>query len=138
MMISIFCLALNVVLSATMVSSLRQGGLGIANTVSSVFNASLLLFALRKRLGKLEMGTMRPTVLPLAVAGIVAGMIAWFGLQTWERFVGHQNLATKLGAVFVPAIVAGIAYWLIAVWGKVPAPKEITDLFLQKVRGRER
>jgi putative peptidoglycan lipid II flippase len=138
MKISIFCLALNVVLAASMVNGLRQGGLGIANTTTSVCNASLLLYALRKRLGKLEMETLLPTFLPLAIAGIVAGLIAWFGLQTWEQFVGHRSLAAKAGAVFVPATIAGIGYWVIAVLGKVPAPKEITDLILQKVRGRER
>jgi len=45
----------------------------------SVFNAGLLFYALRKKLGKLEMESLRATFLPLAVAGILAGLVAWSG-----------------------------------------------------------
>ena len=44
MKISIACLAVNLVLAAALVVPLRQGGLGIANTVTSVCNVGLLVF----------------------------------------------------------------------------------------------
>jgi hypothetical protein len=40
----------------------------------------------------------------------------------------------KLGAVFVPGAAAGLVYWLIALGGKVPAAREITDLVFRKFR----
>jgi len=87
---------------------LKQGGLGIANTLTSIANAGLLFFALRKKLGKLEMESVRKTFLPLAFAGIIAGAIAWLGWQFWENKFGHKMIALKVGAVFVPAILAGL------------------------------
>src|SRR5664279_4720543 len=48
---SIACLVMNCLLAAILVVPLRQGGLGIANTVTSVCNVGLLAFALRKKLG---------------------------------------------------------------------------------------
>ncbi len=90
-----------------LVVPLKQGGLGIANTVTSVCNVGLLAFALRKKLGKLEMESLRKTFLPLAVAGVLAGLLAWVGWQLWESQIGHATIALKIGAVFVPAGIAG-------------------------------
>jgi putative peptidoglycan lipid II flippase len=134
MKISITCLVLNLMLAAMLVVPLKQGGIGLANTATSICNASLLLFALRKKLGKLEMESLRKVFLPLAIAVLVAGLIAWFGCQFWEISLGHETLALKIGEVFVPAGIAGLTYWLATLAMKIPAAKEITDLVLQKFR----
>jgi putative peptidoglycan lipid II flippase len=134
MQISIACFAVNLVLSALLVVPLRQGGLGIANTITSVCNAGLLFYALRKKLGKLEMESLRATFLPLAVAGILAGLVAWSGWWSWENYLGHQTIALKIGAVFAPAAIAGLVYWLIALAFKVPAAKEATEFAFAKFK----
>ena len=136
MKISIFCLALNLVLAVALVGPLRQGGLGIANTATSICNVGLLFFALRKKMGKLEMEPLRKTFLPLAFAGIVAGAIAWFGWQFWENSIGHETIALKIGAVFVPAIVAGLVYGMLALAFKIPAAKEMLEFALHKFRAK--
>ncbi|MGO8765883.1 MAG: murein biosynthesis integral membrane protein MurJ [Limisphaerales bacterium] len=134
MKISIVCLIVNLILSALLVFPLRQGGLGIANTFTSICNVLLLFFALRKKLGRLEMESLRKNFLLLAGLAILAGLIAWFGWQSWENNFGHATLALKIGAVFVPAIGAGLVYLLLALAFKVPAAKEMTDFALAKFR----
>jgi putative peptidoglycan lipid II flippase len=134
MKISLVCLAMNLILAAMLVVPLRQGGLGIANTATSIANVSLLLFALRKKLGKLEMESLRKTLSPLALAGIVAGIVAFEIWRYWENSFGHATLALKIGAVFVPAVVAGLIYGIITLALKVPAAKEMSDFALQKFR----
>jgi putative peptidoglycan lipid II flippase len=134
MKISIFCLALNLLLSAALIVPLKQGGLGLANTATSICNVGLLFFALRKKLGRLEMESLRETFLPLAGAGVLAAAIAWFGWQFWENKIGHATLALKIGAVFVPAGIAGGIYWLIALAWKIPAAKEMTEFALAKFK----
>jgi putative peptidoglycan lipid II flippase len=134
MKISIFCLALNLVLAVMLVGPLRQGGLGIANTATSVCNVGLLIFALRKKLGKLEMESLRKTFPPLALAGIVAGTIAWFGWRFFEKQFGHGTMALKIGEVFAPAILAGLVYGSFALTFKIPAAKEMLDFALIKFR----
>src|SRR4029079_12836409 len=106
----------------------------IANTVTSVCNLMLLLYALRRKLGKLELEPLRATVLPLLVAGVVAAAIAWWGGRYWEQTFGHANLALRFGAVFAPAVVAGGAYCLVAMALKVPAAKELFSFAFQKLR----
>ena len=40
--------------------------------------------------------------------------------------------------VFVPGGIAVLVYWLVALWLKVPAAREMTDLVLRKFRKRRR
>ena len=134
MKISIFCLLLNLILSAALILPLRQGGLGIANTVTSICSVGLLLFALRKKMGKLEMESLRKILVPLALAGMLAGLLAWHGWQFWEHSLGHRTLALKIGAVFAPAGIAGLIYWLAALTLKIPAAKETTEFAFAKFK----
>jgi hypothetical protein len=52
----------------------------------------------------------------------------------WENSIGHGNLALKIGAVFVPAGVAGLTYWLAALAFKIPAAKEMTEFALARFK----
>ncbi len=125
MQISMACLMVNLVIAAILIVPLKQGGLGIANTTTSICNLSLLIFTLRKKLGKLEMEPLRATIVPLIIAGVLAGFTAWGGWRLWENHFGHHNLALKIGAVFGPATAAGLVYWLVSIAAKVPAANEI-------------
>ena len=134
MQISLACLGLNLMLAAILIVPLKQGGLGIANTATSVCNVVLLLFALRKKLGKLEMESLRGTVRPLVLAALLACVAAWCGWNSWEQWLGHKTIALKIGAVFVPAGIAGGIYWLIALLCKIPAAQEMTGFFLNRFK----
>jgi putative peptidoglycan lipid II flippase len=133
MKISIACLALNLAVSAALVVPLRQGGLGLANTLSSAVNVGLLGFALRKKLARLDMEPLQKSFLPLSLAGAVAALIAWLGWHGWEARLGHATIALRMGAVFAPACAAGLAYWLLALALHLPAAKEIWALVRHRI-----
>jgi putative peptidoglycan lipid II flippase len=134
MKISIFCLGLNLIFALVFVWKLRQGGLGIANTISACFNVFLLFYALRKKLGKLEFGALRHMLWPIVVAGALAGVTAWFVSTKWESALGNRGLAMRLGAVFVPMIAASLVYWATALAFKVPPAMELGGLILGKLK----
>ncbi|HEV2692838.1 MAG TPA: murein biosynthesis integral membrane protein MurJ [Verrucomicrobiae bacterium] len=134
MKISLVCLALNLMLATILVVPLKQGGLGIANTTTSIINVALLLFALRKKLGKLEMQSLRDTIRPLVLGALLACVVAWCTWTCWEQWLGHKTLLLKIGAVFVPATIAGSIYGLTAMLCKIPAAKEMTGLLLIKFK----
>ena len=50
--------------------------------------------------------------------------------------VGHETLALKIGAVFVPAVAAGLIYGILALTFKVPAAKEMLEFALVKFKKR--
>jgi TRAP-type C4-dicarboxylate transport system permease small subunit len=64
----------------------------------------------------------------------VAGLVAWEGWRVWESSLGHETLALKIGAVFVPAIAAGLIYGILALTFKVPAAHEMANLVLGRFR----
>jgi putative peptidoglycan lipid II flippase len=133
MKISLVCLALNFTLACGLMYWLRAGGPGLANTLTSALNAYLLLHALRKKLGRLEMQELRQTVLPLALTCLAAGLIAWVLRLAWTAHLGHDSLPTRLGEVFVPAGLAGGFYLLVALALHVPAAAEMRDLLRQRL-----
>ena len=134
MKVSVFCLLLNLALALGLVWRFKQGGLGIANTFTSLVNVALLTYALRRKLKTLDLASLRRPVWLLGWLSLVAGMLAFAGWQGWERWLGHANLALKIGAVFVPASLAGGFYVLSAWFCKIPAAKEMTSFVLAKLR----
>jgi putative peptidoglycan lipid II flippase len=137
MKISIVCLTLNLIFALALIVPYKQGGLGVANTITSICNVSLLGFALRKKLGTLEMSELRSTFVPLGVAALLAGLTAWVGGYLWERELGHHNLALKIGAVFGPAAAAAVVYWGIGFFAKVPAAHEILGFVFGRLSAKK-
>jgi len=113
MKISIFCLFINLGFALLLVERFREVGLGAANSISAVFNAGLLLYALRKKLSRLEMADLRGHLAKLLGSAVVAGVIAWFAYKWFDGQFGHHGFVIKLGAVFLPmAIGCGVCFGL--------------------------
>jgi putative peptidoglycan lipid II flippase len=134
MQISIVCLTVNFAVTCALLKPLREGGPGVVNTLTSFINVGLLFFALRKKLGKLEMEPLRKILPPLLLLTLLAGLIAWGNWRLWENTLGHATLPLKIGAVFVPAGVAGLVYWLAALACKIPAAKELVEFALERFK----
>jgi putative peptidoglycan lipid II flippase len=128
MKISVFCLVLNLGFAIWLVHPYREAGLGVANTLSAILNTMLLLFALRLKLSRLGLTSLLRLLLVLVPAALLAGLIAALLASSWEKKFGHNSLALKLGAVFVPGAIAGLAYWLLAIAGRVPTAVELLGL----------
>jgi len=135
MRISVFCLGLNLVLALWLVQRYKEAGLAAANTTSALFNVGLLLYALRRKLSRLELAGLPRTILFLLLAAVLAGGLALFLSLLWEKKLGHATLPLKLGAVFVPGTCAALVYWLVALWANIPAAREILELPRRRLRG---
>ena len=132
MKISVVCLVVNLVCAVALVFPLKQGGFGLANTISSTLNCGLLLFALRKKLKSLGLAALRPGLIQLIIAVAIAGLTAWGTSREWERTIGHAGLLTRIGAVFVPGALAAGVYFGIALAAKVPAAVEMWGLWRKR------
>ena len=125
MKISVFCLAMNALFAIALVWRFREVGLGVANTISSIFNAGLLLFALKKKLSRLEMADLRKHMALLFGSAIVSGVVAWLAYNWFDGHFGHATFRMKLGGVFVPMTIGcGICFGL-ALALRVPYVHEI-------------
>ncbi len=132
MKISTVCLALNVIFTLWLIRPLGQGGMGIANTMSALFNVWFLLFGLRKKLKFLGLSPLVGLGLNMLGAGLIGAMVAWVAFRAWDGWAGSAGLLPRIGAVFIPMAMAGLTYWLVLLWLKAPHAQE----FLALVRKR--
>ena len=133
MKISIACLLVNMVFAVAMVNPLRQGGLGLANSISSICNTSILFYALTRKLGGLGMKSSQRMILQMAGCVLVAGLVAWGLSRWWQSHIGHAGLIQRLGDVFVPMTAAAAVYWGLALWLKIPPAMELGKFLLARV-----
>jgi putative peptidoglycan lipid II flippase len=128
MRISIFCLGLNLVLSLWLVRVYREAGLAIANTCSAGVNAFLLSYALRRKLGRLELGGLLRDLAVLIPSAILAGLLAAFLAGVCGDSWGHTGFGPRCAMVFLPTMGAALFYWVLAFGARIPAAREILAL----------
>jgi putative peptidoglycan lipid II flippase len=76
-LVSALTVALNVAVNLTMVRVLGYRGLALGTAVSAIFNAAVLLWLLRRRLGGLDGGRVAVTAVKSLLASLVMGAAAW-------------------------------------------------------------
>lgn len=133
MRISIFCLGVNLILSAALILPYEQSGIAVANTLTAIMNAVLLAFALKKKLGRLDWTEVRAPLFRIVTAGAAAGVAAWLLLRFADGRFGHNGLWPRIIAVFLPMTVATGIYLGVAFLLRVPAAKEVTSLLLGRL-----
>jgi TRAP-type C4-dicarboxylate transport system permease small subunit len=70
---------------------------------------------------------LKKILFPLFLMTFFSGLFAWQGWRVWENTLGHETLPLKIGAVFVPAGIAGLIYLLAGLWLEIPAAKELLE-----------
>jgi len=128
MKVSVFCLVVNAVLAVALVWQFRQAGLAAANTATSIVNVSLLLFALRKKLAKLEFADLVRHTPGLLGAALVAGAVAWLVLRLWTARFGYNSLVLQFWQTFLPITAATTVYFAVSFWLKVPYARDVLAL----------
>jgi putative peptidoglycan lipid II flippase len=132
MRIGVFCLAVNLVLAFCLILPLKQGGLGLANTMTSTLNVVLLLYALRRKLGQLELAVLRRQLPLMLASAVVAGAVAWGLARLWTGHLGHNSLLLKLGEVFGPMTAATLLYLAATHCLRIDHTREILSLVLRR------
>jgi putative peptidoglycan lipid II flippase len=134
MKISVFCLVLNAVLTLPLVWVMNEAGLGMANTMTAFVNVSLLIFALRKKLARLDMSGLHRPLIALVVASVAAAATAAGAAFGWDLQIGHDTPWQKLGHVFVPMCLASAVYFAAAFSLRVPFAHDFITLLRKRFR----
>lgn len=136
MRISVFCLVINLGISIAVVGLFKEAGLAAANTVTAGLNTGLLLYALRKKMRRLDFAPLVSIMGRLAASAAGAGLAAWGLVHAWENQYGHSSLPLKIGAVFVPMAAAGVVYLAVAAMLRVPGVAEFLALLRRGSRSK--
>jgi putative peptidoglycan lipid II flippase len=138
MQISVVCLGLNLLFTLWLIFPFKQGGIGMANTLSSIVNVGLLLYALRRKLKYLQFETLLWPLVHSFGAALLAGFTAWILYTLWDKRLEHSSFLVKLGAVFIPMAIASIMYWLTTWFLGIPQARELWNLLLRQGRKLKR
>jgi putative peptidoglycan lipid II flippase len=88
--------AFNIVLSLFLVGRLGFRGLALGTSMSSLFNAAVLLWLLRRRMGTLDGRRVLLAFAKVAVAAAVMGAVAWSGERWLEVVVPGPSTVARL------------------------------------------
>jgi putative peptidoglycan lipid II flippase len=134
MRISVFCLIVNLLFAVLLVQPYGAAGLGLANTATSFLNLWLLWYTLRRKLGRLELGQLRNSLLALVPCALLSGFLAWWLSGLWASHLGHDGFLLKLGSVFGPMVAAAGFYWMTAWWLGIPAARDFANLLVNRLK----
>ena len=132
MKISIVCLSLNLICAVFLIGPFEAAGLGAANTVSAGLNVALLLYALRRKLARLELKDLQYSLFNLLGAAVCAGGVAWGLCRWWGLHFGHAGLWQRMGEVFLPMFAASLAYLGLSLWLRIPSAHDLIHLVIKR------
>jgi len=104
------CVALNFLLNIILMWPLKVGGLALATSISATCNFMLLLFILRKKIGRIDGKRILISVLKMLSSGIVMGVVCFFLYRQWlaPSLIGKSQEALRLFGIISISIVVYI------------------------------
>jgi putative peptidoglycan lipid II flippase len=134
---SVFCLAVNIIITILLIKPLQQKGMALANTMTAFLNVYLLSFALKKKLKQNGLERILPYIIKTLIIGIISGIVAWLTFKLWEGKIGHANIWQRLGEVFIPISISVVLYFTLALLLKIGSANEIVRLVSNKLPRRK-
>ena len=113
MVISLFAVALNIVLNLILVQVMGFRGLALGTSLAAIVNAGLLLFLLRRRLGGLELDRVAATAAKITLATAAMGSAVWAIHGQLSLLAPGTSLVAQLLRVF-GSIGVGVAVLITA------------------------
>ena len=138
MQISIFCLAVNVVLSIAFSMSMQAAGLALANTVTSTGNALLLAHALRRKLRGLDFAPLGREIAIMTACALPSAVAAYACHALLHRWTVGDSLFQRFLEVAVPGLVGVAIYLGIGLRTNLVPFKSLQENFVRMARRLQR
>ena len=111
-LLGILSLAINLVISLSLINVLGVTGLALANTIAALLEMTLLIVVIRRRLGGLDDRRVALSALKTTVASVVMGLAVWGFLNVTAS---ASVVARAFGGMIIGAGVFFSAAWLLRV-----------------------
>ncbi len=122
----------NIILSFILVGPLQHGGLALAYSIGGIVNLLLLMYFLRRRLGRIDGQRILKSTLMTLFASIIMGFVAYFVAWGCEFFCGISNKGTQALQLFTAGIIGVIVFFAAAKVMKMPE----ADAAIKMVKGK--
>ena len=108
MKIGIYSMLLNVTLAVILMGPLKHGGIALATSLSSIFNAAALVFLLKKRLGRMGGRSIVRSLVQLFVAVALMAFGVYFANAWW--FDPQASLIQRIAVLFGEITLGVVIY----------------------------
>lgn len=130
--IGMMALGLNITLNLILMWFMQERGLAFSTALSAIFNLSLLILFLMKKIGGLPLRILFHSILRILIISILMGGIAFL---TWTQLVGKlgdQTLWCRLLSTTGSIGIAVIAYFVLSTLFRLPELNELRQAFLHR------
>lgn len=110
--VSFWTLLVNIVLGLFLMQFWAHVGLAIALTLASLFNATVLLWLLRKRIGRLQLRSLLNSMLRILPAVAIMAAVVWSVLQSGDWGASSARFSNAL--ILFAAVLSGVIVYLVA------------------------
>jgi len=113
--IAIYSMLANIVLNIILMQPLKHAGLAFATALASMLNFVLLLYYLRKKMGRLGGRQILISCLKIIAASIVMGIVAWILINQYN-FMMLSRLSSGivlLGIILISVILYAVISFLL-------------------------
>ncbi|HLA50810.1 MAG TPA: lipid II flippase MurJ, partial [Thermodesulfobacteriota bacterium] len=101
--------AVNIIFSILLMGPLQHGGLALATSLAAIANLAFLIWALRKKLGRLNLTEIIYSMKKVVPANVLMGIIAWI-ITRGDIWSSNGHLATKIGLLSGSILASSISY----------------------------
>jgi putative peptidoglycan lipid II flippase len=134
--VAVTAMMTNIIMSLVLMGPLRHSGLALANSIASMVNFMLLLYSLRRRLGRIDAKRIAQSFFKICSASFVMGVAGWLALRggMWQssgRLV-EKTLYLSGTLAFCLIIYLGICFLL-----KSDEISHIYDIIRMRRTGRQ-
>jgi putative peptidoglycan lipid II flippase len=126
------CLGINVVLSTSLMWTLKIGGLALATSLSATVNACVLYAILARRLGPAHKAKPWGSILKSSAAAVVMGGLCWVVLKPWVRSSLESGSRTEALIRLLFSVAAGAClYWAAAAAVRSEEARSVRRFFVR-------
>ncbi len=93
---------------------MRQGGIALATAVTAYLNNFILLYILRRDLGRMPLKSAAYLFVRTAAVSVIAGFAAWFAYRGFCGIALLERIPKHGGAWFLATCVFGAVFALLA------------------------
>ncbi len=129
--IGIYSMVLNMVLNLILMVPLQHGGLALATSLAALFNVTLLIYHLRKRLGLMGGKKILQSTLKMSAAAIAMGAVTFFARESF--FHVGDPLSTRLLSLTACISIGMLVYAVISHFTRNEEWRFLLDLRKKKL-----
>lgn len=101
--------AVNILLSLLLMRPLKHGGLALATSVAAMVNLSFLIWTLRKRLERINLGEILHSLGTIIPACLLLGMVAW-AITRGDIWAANGRIMIKIGLLAGSIALSSVTY----------------------------